>query len=716
MTSPDVSKILAELDRCPLKDSGDSSLAAVDEIRFCNPDGRSPDGKKRNQPGKPAFPWDGASDSQPLLADGIINERTALLISAFWRAAVKAKAGDDEASQFAVRLVGHYLNEALVTRMFQEVALSANHLEHYGVVVLHPCWEREVTLRRVKVTLEEVLTIAQKAHESEPQIGLENTQAYLMDPTQEDNAVAVIQYLYSKVVTTKSGENSPPDLKVSAARKLVRALREKGEGELPVPVVSREEPAVYALRVRDEIWIPTDTTDLQEARIIFQRVWMTEASLLAKAAEGWNPQWIEEAIKTKGQSLDNGVTLMGSSPRSASGSVLAADGATPKTDLIEVLYATYRAVDEDGVPGIYQTILSKHVPQPKGEDRKGGGLYAKSELISYSHGRYPYIGGRAEHWSRQFLASRGVPEVVRSWQNEAKAMDDSFVDFLSMAVLPPVNIPPGPGGKDYKFGPAVKNTVQPGREPQFMQIPVSGAPYALNGRERLEKRVNNHFGLMSADVPAPRWQQTQALKATSFLLLWSAALQQMVSLAQQYLPDAEFARITGAPVGWLDQRRDRFGLMAITLSFDVRDLDSELTLKKIEIVNKAILPADAAGVIDRTKWTEMQLRAVDPVWARDLVMPAAAASEQLWNQVRNDIAQMALGNEAKYVENDPTAATKLQYADQIVKANPQYQGQLAQPGRFSELMQKYVANLQFSMQQQQNRQIGRIGVQPEAPQ
>ena len=249
-----------------------------------------------------------------------------------------------------------------------------------------------------------------------------------------------------------------------------------------------------------------------------------------------------------------------------------------------------------------------------------------------------------------------------------------------------------------------------------MQIPVSGAPYALNGRERLEKRVNNHFGLMSADVPAPRWQQTQALKATSFLLLWSAALQQMVSLAQQYLPDAEFARITGAPVGWLDQRRDRFGLMAITLSFDVRDLDSELTLKKIEIVNKAILPADAAGVIDRTKWTEMQLRAVDPVWARDLVMPAAAASEQLWNQVRNDIAQMALGNEAKYVENDPTAATKLQYADQIVKANPQYQGQLAQPGRFSELMQKYVANLQFSMQQQQNKQIGRIGVQPEAPQ
>jgi hypothetical protein len=63
---------------------------------------------------------------------------------------------------------------------------------------------------------------------------------------------------------------------------------------------------------------------------------------------------------------------------------------------------------------------------------------------------------------------------------------------------------------------------------------------------------------------------------------------------------------------------------------------------------------------------------------------------------------------------DPTAQIKMQFASQIVGANPNYQQALRQPGRFAELMKKYAMNLQFSVTEEQNKQVGAIGVKPEA--
>ena len=89
-------------------------------------------------------------------------------------------------------------------------------------------------------------------------------------------------------------------------------------------------------------------------------------------------------------------------------------------------------------------------------------------------------------------------------------------------------------------------------------------------------------------------------------------------------------------------------------------------------------------------------------------------SQRMYEQVKADIAQMFLGNPPQMVENDPTAQAKLQFAQQIVAANPNYQQALQQQGsRFQKLMEAYAKNLGFSVQQEQNKQIGRIGVSPE---
>lgn len=291
-------------------------------------------------------------------------------------------------------------------------------------------------------------------------------------------------------------------------------------------------------------------------------------------------------------------------------------------------------------------------------------------------------------------------------------MRDATIDWVSIGVTPPVNVYDDPKVLKYKIAPAVQNLVRMGREPQFMQVPSSGVPICLETLDRSERRRAAYFGTSHPEIPTEQTQMRAARVVQRFLSMWVAAFRQVLALCQQYMPDAEFSDVTGAPQGWLDARRAQPELLTADLTFDVRELSEELTLKRLDTVNKTILPSDAQGIIDRAKWPAIQLRAVNPRWARELVVPTAAASQQLYSQVENDISQMFLGNPRQMVENDPTAETKLKFAMQVVQANPNYQKALQEGGRFTELMQLYAKNLQFSVTEEWNKTVGKIGVDP----
>ena len=53
-----------------------------------------------------------------------------------------------------------------------------------------------------------------------------------------------------------------------------------------------------------------------------------------------------------------------------------------------------------------------------------------------------------------------------------------------------------------------------------------------------------------------------------------------------------------------------------------------------------------------------------------------------------------------------------QLMQQIVQGNPKYQEALQGDERFQALLENYGKNLQQSVSQEQNKMIGRIGVQP----
>ena len=138
-------------------------------------------------------------------------------------------------------------------------------------------------------------------------------------------------------------------------------------------------------------------------------------------------------------------------------------------------------------------------------------------------------------------------------------------------------------------------------------------------------------------------------------------------------------------------------------------------LRKMEIVSKMVLPEDTAGVIDRAALTQFKMELLDPVLAK-MVIPEdkTGMTKKVFDQVNQDVALMALGNEAQYQEKDPTAGMKIQFMQQIVEGNPKYQEMLGADERFQALMENYSKAMQFQVQQEQNAQIGRIGVSPAA--
>lgn len=698
--------LVTEYSRCSPVADGWDRMANSDEVRFCRWPGQNADGKKHdNGDDDPAFPWDGASDSQPMLADTIIGEIADVQQTAFWAAVTRAKASATEANQYAVTLIDYFVNTVMTAQLATEVELSAQYLNHYGWVLLQPTWEVRLAMRNQSVSLDALVQLAQSVARVYPQF--QTFMELVTDPMREEEAVAVMRLIwevYAKAQLPIKDVNLPA-VKDSTLRRALNQLRKEGSAEIPVPFIAKNGPVIYARRPWEEIFLAGDTMDLQEARVIFLREWVTEADLKARVnEEGYDEAWVNEAMKHKGAKL-------ATAPNSSLASVTVIRGSlsdAAPSDCVEVVHGFYRAVTDDDVPGIYCTTFHPKVKVGTNNEL----LYAKHTLVDYPHGKYPFVSGRRERWCRVLTASRGVPEIVRTWQNQEKALEDGIIDWTSIGVIPPVNTYKTPYDTRYKFGPAVQNLVQPGKEPQFMNVPSSGVMPALEALQRLGRKVCRYFGLDHPEVPPEVIRTKKGANVARFLIMWTEAFEHLALMAQKYMPDGEFARATGAPPGWLDQRRQQFGVLAVDLSFDVRELNEELTMKRIEAVNKAVLPADVQGVIQRNKWIQLMLRAINPTWSKELVMPASEASDKLFNDVKSDIAQMFLGNPPKMVQNDPTAQAKLQFASQIVASNPFYQEALKQQGRFQELMQIYVENLSFSVTQDRNKQIGRIGVDP----
>ena len=96
-----------------------------------------------------------------------------------------------------------------------------------------------------------------------------------------------------------------------------------------------------------------------------------------------------------------------------------------------------------------------------------------------------------------------------------------------------------------------------------------------------------------------------------------------------------------------------------------------------------------------------------------LMLPQAGQA-QVWEKVQRNFLLMFAGNPPELGQDDnPTAPMELQMAQQIMGHNKKYQEAMARDLDFAEKVKTYVESLQFNVQQQQNKQVGRVGVKQE---
>jgi hypothetical protein len=716
-TKPRVAELIAEYQRCSPYTAGFNRLSENERIRFARWDHQSLDGRKHSTSEKAAEPWEGAADTQVFLSDDVCNENVAICTVAFWRSVVRAigvEASDMEAGANATKALEWFMGAKLYRELVAEVELSAQYMQTYGACVLAPTWQREVAMSLKRVRFDELLEIAQQAEPGSP---LAELPAMILDPDLEEEAVRVVQAVATEIVRTGFADAlgaEPSELldnyqvSTTRCRKFVRGLRNEQLGEIPLPYFCKNQPNIAALKPHEDVFFPPYAADVQKSRV-FRKEWVSEYELRRRGAlEGWDADWIEQAVLQKGK-MSNWAATEGQPGEPAATVFSWADSTLTQHDMIEVLYCYQWQLDEDNIPTLYYTVF--HAAITEDPNRAGRELCAIHAPLDYEHKQMPFVVGLRERWNRSLTSSRGMPQVLNSRQIELKAQRDALRDLTSLAVVPPVLVPMGGGlNVKYVFGPAAQNPVLGGRKPEFMEVPNRGAVVAFELWDRVEREVDNAAGRMSEGVPLPRVQVKQQMLVNNFLLMWTAAFQQLFGLVAQFMPKGEFLRVTGAEKP-LPNGTEIASQHDFILSFDVRELDLEHILKEFKAISESVLPLDSAGVIDRARLVKVMVRAINPSLAKELIVEKEGASQQMFRKVQNDLLLMSAGNEPEYgMDAEPTAPMQLQFAEQIIAANPKYQQALETDADFNERVKKYTQNLQFNIDQQQNKMVGRVGV------
>ena len=688
---PNINALNAELSRSYLFGANVTELNLNDDLRYCRWNGQTSDGKKfskNRDEDDPALPFEGASDVRVRLIDRVINEQVALWMNALKasKLGVTGRTVEDSANATSMTTLLEYVASGrLRQEMRREAELWAQYTQQYGWSVMHIGWEQETGSVEERFTIADLINVTQEALSKNPESPLAQLPTLIMDETKEDLAVSIIV-------------GHLPNFEEKEVKRIVRDLRNDGITKIYNQVLVKNMPVVTALKPYDEITFPPETIDLQKARLIFRRVYMTELEVRAMAnTEGWNEDAIEEAVLTKGQ------FFWYRDPNIVPINRLNQDYRLRTNNLIEVVYAYYKQLNEDNNPCIYQTIFS---PNSRSD------LHLKHEKLGYAHGKYPFVVLRREHIRKAIYESRGVTDILQTDQSELKAQQDSLRDRTALETVPPIMVKRRGIGGIGRIGPAMQVPVTSPDDYKFMDPPKGTPSIAEFVIGQVNLTTATYFGLNHTETPPPLAQMMQQVSVDNWLTAWSEVYTQMLQLCLQYLDSSEVERICAVPVP--KSLIDITNMYDFEVKFDIRNLYSDLVLEKLQAINQFVIPLDTGGVIDRNKLVQKAIEAIAPDASKDLIINNESASQKLYKDVQTDIGMMMLGNEANYVENDPTASTKMQYLQQIMQKNPKAQQASQTDQMFQMLLQNYMKNLQMSIMQQQNAQIGRIGVTPVA--
>ena len=432
------------------------------------------------------------------------------------------------------------------------------------------------------------------------------------------------------------------------------------------------------------------------------REWLTEAELRARIqSDGYDQEWVNEVVEShKGKSAmpyafaewQNDIRGDYSEQGWGRG-----DDELHKDDF-EILEVYHRAVNEDGVMGVYV------VPWHHEMDRAA----KQRMLVDYNHGLYPFVVLTRENISRQLTDSRGMAELGASGQESLKRLWDMADDYTSLTTLPPLLV------KRRKrinlmMGPTAQIPVKQMDEIGFLDMPDQPR-MNLELMERIDHFSSWFFGIPSPNIPEAMTTARQQKLVDDWLDGIREIEFMMLQLSLQYLTDEQIQRVIdgGSPIAkTMDEIR---GMYDIEISFDAQELVPGHAMKKLETIATMILPMDTSSTVQRDKLVQFAMRMVDPTLADATLRSVKDADRTEIEDEQINFIKIKNGIEPMMMPNGQNYNVRLRALESIIQGNPEALTDL--PEKSKKMLENRAKFLQHQVQQQRNAVIGRLGVDP----
>lgn len=685
----------------------------AENTRYCHWEGQSDDGRKRKDAlGKDPLPFDGASDNRVRLADKIIRIFEKQVVAAATRSEALVTGTEINDANFAGKLVT--LLRWVIKNVWGDAyrrnnKLAANYMfgDSPGAAAAYVDWIFEEGLEYRSIRADEALaTIVQNASAqagtNDPMVFEQiMVQANLMftDPSQRDMLADALETIL-------------PDVPRQRRRKVAKDLQENMEASYPARYIRRNEPVYKALRLYEDVFIPTNTTDIQRARCVILREWYTKAEIIERAAvESWSETFVEKLLygragykEGKGgeaQSAFDDYTALGPDRDE----YLSQEN---RKGLYEILRVYTRAANEDGVIGIYVYTLSDFVKDEAAKDR---------ELWDRKHGKYPFVFASSECLTGRLLDSRGVSELTMTDQAGMKLLRDSFEDHVQVAINPPLIKPRG--RPFFNVNRAPFGQIDADSRDQIKFLEPNQYPQSADKMWReMRREVNEYWGIADAETNPNEMMVTLFTqdRVDDFLSFLSQVHAMTIQLCQQYMDDATVQRIVGGggvPIARsIEEIRGRFDYH---LTFDVNNLDLEKIVAKADVVLKNIRPLDTKGVIPYVPFLRQITAAIDPNWA-ELIPPEDVAEQRIVTEEQDNVVKMLNGIEPPMPETVEAPGLRLQVIQNTLAPRMQNPAAFAPVSPAAQMiLQNRLKYLEFQNTQMANANIGRVGAEPIPP-
>lgn len=686
-------------------------------------------------------PWQGSSDVDVALAEEVVNEKTKMLRHAISRgqlAAVPTETQDAQASGWATMELMYYLNGPMRRNVRPVLAQAAKWQQCYGNFWIGLGWRRRLmgVTRVLSLTdlwqwaaeqgTEDFMQEIQAAMQAGGQLTPQEV-ALIEGEVQELEAeaqAALAETIFTKAMLGELAavlEMYEPAMCEGESIRVARALQ-RGEVEVEycAAEIAEDCPEWRPLRPGVDVLFPAtcESGRAAETEWALEPLWGTAREIREMAAaEGWDETATEELLKHPGVPFGLWSKYGDKFPwlLSATNVGQSLPFELRESEMFCPVLFTYRAISRAGIGCVYQCVVHDQVEK-----------FLKHEMLNTVDGLMPYEDIPRDIEERLAAESRGLAEMVKPYQNQAKDNTDAWFNMVSLKVKPPIIKPYGLASTQ------IRSLLRPGGEIEARRG-EEGLVKTLNlgtdssiglGKEKdehLRLLVARRFGLRHKEVDPEFVQAMWQVEVDDFTAAVGLLCRRTYAMIQEYGPEEIYTRVTEQPRVFAGTRGNRLrpgdqsimraeirGAFDFSIEFDTRNLVLEWVATRGKLYAEA-LSIDTLGAVPRIPILTEFIGSFNPKLAGQ-IMDAEEANDNQVTRTMADLAAIVTGQKVPDVAPGQNHTLALQIIQE--QAQTPLMQQYLQIEQIAKVMENYWKQHSQFVKQEQNKKIGRTGGRP----